>query len=260
MFQFQLKITFYKFLFLFLFCNFSTFSQTKDSTQIPRFFTGICTATNNGISLIPSFSLGRPAALFDLSIGKGRLSFDPMLRFGLNGKPWSFIFWWRYKLINQKKFFMPVGAHPSFIFRDEKIIKGGVPIDGMAIQRYFAWEAVPTYVFNKKTSVALSYLGSHGLTKDIVQYTTFLAFRGTFSNISLSKNYSFTFIPQVYYLKMDKLDGKYANFTLFLQNKNYPVSISTIMSKAIDTEIAGKDFIWNIALNYHINSRFNRIH
>jgi aryl-alcohol dehydrogenase-like predicted oxidoreductase len=44
--------------------------------------------TNNGISLVQTFSLGKPAAIVTLSIGKGKLSFEPDLRFSLKEKPW----------------------------------------------------------------------------------------------------------------------------------------------------------------------------
>ena len=44
-------------------------------------FRGTASITNNGISLVPSFSLGDPALLFDLKFTKGRLSFEPDMRF-----------------------------------------------------------------------------------------------------------------------------------------------------------------------------------
>ena len=68
-------------------------AQDKNGVGVIDHFSGQVTVTNNGISLIPSFSLGEPAALFNLSMGRGRFSFDPELRFALEGKPWSFIFW-----------------------------------------------------------------------------------------------------------------------------------------------------------------------
>jgi hypothetical protein len=52
---------------------------------------GAVSVTNKGISLIPSFTLGRPAAIFDLAVRKGDLGFEPQFRFGLDGKPWSFL-------------------------------------------------------------------------------------------------------------------------------------------------------------------------
>ena len=59
----------------------------KDSAASIGHFGGAISVTNNGISLIPTFSLGKPAIIFDMSAGKRRLSFEPQLRFGLDGKP-----------------------------------------------------------------------------------------------------------------------------------------------------------------------------
>lgn len=237
---------------------YASFSQSTDSTQTPSFFRGQVTATNNGVSLIPTFSLGKPAVLFDLNIGKGRLSFDPMIRFGMNGKPWTFVFWWRYKLIQQKKFTLGLGAHPSVVFRDISVMDNGVAKNFMAAQRYFAWEASPTYVINKNASLGLYYLGSKGLTKDIVQNTTFVALRSII-NLNLSKKFSLGLIPQTYYLKMDDKDGTYVNATVNLYKKNFPVSLNAIASKAIKTEIAGKDFLWSVGVVYNINNKYRKL-
>ena len=196
-----MKSTYLKITTLLFFCHISI-AQSNDSTQTPSFFRGQITATNNGVSLIPSFSLGKPAVLFDMNIGKGRLSFDPMIRFGANGKPWAFIFWWRYKLIQNKKFNLGIGAHPSVVFRDISVVNNGTTKEFLSAQRYFAWEASPTYVVNKNLNFGVYYLGSRGLTKDIVQNTTFLALKSSI-NLHLSNKFTLGLIPQAYYLKMD---------------------------------------------------------
>lgn len=243
--------------FFLIFSFFTTFSQHIDSTQ--SFFKGQITATNNGVSLIPSFSLGRPAILFDLNLGKGRLSFDPMLRFGMNGKPWAFVFWWRYKLIQQRKFNLGIGAHPSVVFRDLNANVNGIQKDLMVAQRYFAWEASPSYLLTKKTSIGLYYLGSKGLTKDIIQNTIFIAARASFNNLKVSNSLFFNVSPQVYYLKMDKNDGTYTNITLNLFSKKSPFSINAVVSKAIETKITGKDFLWSLGLVYNINNKYQKV-
>ena len=236
----------------------STFSQHTDSTQTPSFLRGQITATNNGVSLIPTFSLGRPAVLFDMNVGKGRLSFDPMFRFGMNGKPWAFEFWWRYKLIQQKKFNLGLGAHPSVVFRDNSVTENGTTRNFLSAQRFFAWEVSPTYLVSKNASLGLYYLGSKGLTRDVLQHTTFLALRSIL-NLKLSNKFSLGFIPQAYYLKMDDNDGTYINATLNLFKRNFPVSLNAIASKAIKTDIAGKDFLWSIGLVYNINNQYSKL-
>lgn len=234
------------------------FAQVADSTKTPAVFSGVITATNNGVSLIPSFSLGKPALLFDLSLGKGRLSFDPMLRFGMDGKPWTFVFWWRYKLLVNPKFNLSIGAHPSVVFRNVNASINGASRELLSAQRYVAWEAAPNFALSKKVSVGLYYLGSHGLTKDLPQLTTFLTLRSTLSNLNLSKQLTLTLIPQVYFLKMDERQGTYVNATVILGKKNFPLAISSIVSQAIDTEIAGKDLVWNLGLNYNFLEKYIR--
>ena len=95
-----------------------------------RTFSGAITATNNGISTFPNLSLGKPAAIFDFSIKSKRWSFDPQLRFSMEGKPWTFLFWGRYKAINDKKIAsatfsdLPKATYAVAVFHDKN--KNGV--------------------------------------------------------------------------------------------------------------------------------------
>lgn len=246
-------------LFSFVLLTRFSFAQNIDTAQTPSFFRGQITATNNGISLIPNFSLNKPAALFDLSIGKGRLSFDPMLRFGLDGKPWTFIFWFRYKMITSPKFTMSIGAHPAFLFRTETAFIAGVSKEIITTQRYVAWEASPTYHLNKKVSVGFYYIGSHGLSKDLIQLGNFVAARAMFNDLQLGKDFSASFSPQVYFLQQDDRTGTYWNASFGLAKKHFPLSISAIFSQKFQTEIPGKDFLWSLGLVYNINNTYLKI-
>jgi hypothetical protein len=51
-----------------------SFSQTPDSTTEIRHFSSAVSITNNGISLVPTFSLGKPAAIFNLSVGTRKIT------------------------------------------------------------------------------------------------------------------------------------------------------------------------------------------
>lgn len=50
----------------FLLLTHSSFSQKKDSTSNIFHLSGSVGITNNGISIVPSFSLGKPAIQFNL--------------------------------------------------------------------------------------------------------------------------------------------------------------------------------------------------
>ena len=236
------------------------FAQQMDSTAtqqaVGRFSTG-ASVTNNGVSLIPSFSLGKPAAIFDLSLGKKRLSFEPQFRFALTGKPWSFLFWWRYKLLKVNKFTFNVGAHPAIVFRDRTYIVNGEPVNVTIEQQNIAAEFVPNYALSKNVSVGAYYLVSHGFDKGGTRSINFFALRSNFSRISLSKQLYLSIIPQVFYLRVDGKGGFYANSTVVLGKNKFPLNLSSILSKTIKTDLTGaKDFIWNISLNYSFNKNY----
>jgi len=234
-----------------------SFSQNIDSTKVVSHFGGAVTVTNKGISLIPNLTLGKPAAIFDLSVGRKRISFEPQFRFALEGKPWTFIFWWRYKIVEGKKFRMNIGAHPAFAFKTITFENDTVPQEIIRVQRYLAGEIVPTYALSKNIGVGIYYLPSVGLQDDGVKYTNYLGFRFYFSNIRLSDKYYLRFNPQVYYLRMDSDDGIYANATLFLARHNFPLSVSALVNRTIQTDIpVGEDFIWNISLTYSFNNDY----
>jgi hypothetical protein len=247
---------------LFIQANLTTvsFSQNNDSIKIPGRFGGAVTVTSKGISTIPNLTLGKPAAIFDMVAGKGKLSFEPQFRFALEGKPWSFLFWWRYELLRTDKFHIKLGAHPAIAFRTVTVTNEGVTQEFIRAQRYFAGEAAPTYLISGNISLGMYYLYSRGLEDDITQNTNYLGLRFNFSNIRLSDQFFLRFTPQVYYLKMDQNDGFYFNSVLSLAKRNFPLTISSLINKTIQTEIpVGEDFLWNVSLTYTFSKNYRAL-
>ena len=226
------------------------FSQQRDSTATPIRFGGAVTVTNNGISLLPTFALGKPAVMFDMAVGRRKLSFEPQFRFSLAGKPWSFLFWWRYKLLNTNRFQLNVGAHPALAFRT--VLPTGTDTNELLVsKRFLAGEIAPNYALTKNTSVGLYYLHSHGFDAGTTVTTHFLALRSNFANINLPEQFVLQVSPQVYYLKLDATDGMYVASTVNLVRKGFPVTLQSIMNKTIQSTIpASKDFVWNVSLVY----------
>lgn len=233
------------------------FSQNNDSTKSIHHFGGAVTVTNNGISLIPTFSLGKPAAIFDMSAGKGKLSFEPQLRFSLEGKPWSFLFWWRYKLVTTDKLRVNVGAHPALNFKTMLVSQNVGSTKVMVARRFLAGELSPNYLLAKNITVGMYYLYSHGLDEGTTKNTHFLTLNSNFSNIPLSKQFFLKLAPQLYYLKLDREQGFYFTSSLSLNKKNLPLSLSAIINKPIETDIsASKPFVWNASLTYFFNKKY----
>lgn len=252
---------FYKIIFVFisLVIVHPVFSQDADSSKPVYHFGGGITATNNGVSLLPTFSLGKPAALFDMSVGGKKLSFDPQFRFAMEGKPWSFIFWWRYKFLDNEKFRVNVGAHPAFLFKTVPVTTNGVTNETLQAQRYVATEFSPNYFLKKNISVGFYYLYSHGFDPGAIGNTHFVTINSNFTNIKLSEQFFMKLYPQVYYLRMDHNDGFFVTATLTLAKRDFPLSLQSIVNQPIESNIPGGDkFVWNISLIYSFYKEYTK--
>lgn len=232
------------------------FSQSQDSTKIIRHISGAASLTNNGISLIPSFPLGKPATLLLMSLGGERFSIDPDIRFALDGKPWTFLFWARYKLIKQAKFQMHTGAHLGMNFRTSTLPVNGAVSENIVLRRYLAGELSPNYYIRKHISIGTYYLYSRGIDVGAVRNTHFITVNSIFSRIPITQQLYMRVNPQLYYLNQDGKTGHYFNSVFTLAKNNFPLSVSTIINKSIRTNIPGKDFIWSMSLVYTFNQNY----
>lgn len=66
-------------------------------------------------------------------------------------------------------------------------------------------------------------------------------------------------VPQVYYLRLDQQEGYYYSTSVNIARKNFPLSVSAIINKAINTEIPSKPFVWNTSLVYTFNQKYAKI-
>ncbi len=232
------------------------FAQLKDGAEKVNSFGGFVTATNNGISLIPTFSLGKPAVLFGMNVGR-KLTFEPEFRFSMEGKPWVFIFWWRYKFIYTEKVHLTAGINPSMRFVTVPIITNGVTNEVIVINRNIALDLSPNYYLTKNISIGMYYLKSHSLQKNTIQNTDFITINSEFSHIKLIKRFYLKFKPQFYFLKMDDRHGFYFTSRQTLAMQDFPVSIESVINKEIDANILGsKNFVWNISLIYSYGKKY----
>lgn len=213
-------------------------------------FRGTANITNNGISLVPSFSLGDPALLFDLKFIKGKFSFEPDMRFALEGKPWSFIFWFRYKAIQKERFSLRIGAHPAVNFRTITILRDGQEEEILESRRYVAAEIAPNYKISEKFSVGMYYLWGHGFDAG-AQRTHFIVLNTALSNLGIWNDFYVNLTPQIYHLRQDDLWGNYVVGIISLNKKNFPLSFSALFNQALETEILPEDdFTWSLSLIY----------
>jgi len=243
-------------LFLLLVIPVITFSQKTDSAKVPINFWGGVTLTNKGISSIPNLTLGKPAAIVFMSVGN-RLRFEPEFRFALDGKPWMFIFWWRYDVVKTDKFLFKARANPTVAFKTISVTNNTTTDDIIRTNRTLTGDLITSYFPTKNISLSTYYMYVYGVEKDAIKNTHYLALRTAFSNIKLTEQFYMGINPSVYYLKMDENHGFYVNAGLSLARRNFPLSVSALVNKTIHTQIpVGEDFLWNVSLVYTFNGKY----
>jgi hypothetical protein len=238
--------------------NFNAMAQ-EESEPFLDDFNGTASVTHNGFALVPSFSLGKPAVLFDLKFTKGKLSFEPDMRFALQGKPWSFIYWLRYKAVENERFSLRLGAHPALNFRTVSVFRNGQPEELLETRRYLAYEVAPTFKVSENVGLGVYYLYGRGFDEG-VKNLHFTVLNPYFNNLHISKELYLDISPQAYYLTSDDLRGFYIVGFVSLKKKDFPFSVAAIFNKAIDTEVVPEDdFTWNISLVYNFGSSSRQI-
>ncbi len=229
---------------------------TTDSTQKEMQFATTALITNNGVSVIPIFSLGKPAAIINFTVGR-KFTFEPEFRVSLEGKPWSFIYWFRYKLAKTPKFSLSIGAHPAIIFKTIPVTINGNNEQILRAQRFVAAEMAQNYRFNNHVNLGFYYLVGAGSVENKTKPTNLLVLRSGYNNINLGKEFVAGINSQLIYLFTNGEEGSYVNATLTLAHKRSPVSLSYFYNQPINTSIiGGKNPLWNIGATYAFNKMF----
>ncbi len=234
-------------------------AQKADSTIAKiNVFGGAVTIQSKGISTIPNLTLGKPAAVFDLKVGR-KLTFEPQFRFALDGKPWAMVFWWRYYGSVSNKLKVTLHVNHSLSYKSiTSFTSYGTSQEIIRTTRYLAAAIAPNYQINKYIGVGMYLFYTRGIEKFITRNTYMVSFRPSISNIPVTKNISARIGPEIYYLKMDDTDGEYLNATLLISKKNFPLSISALINKPLRSNIPSEyDFLWNVGLSYTFNKKIH---
>ncbi len=228
-----------------------TRSQTPGNTKPITHFTGSAGITNNGISVVPTFTFDKPAVILLMSVGEKRLSFEPDVRFTLDVKRGGVALWWRYKILTNGKFRLNAGAHPAinFIVGADSAREGSKTL--LHTQQFLAGELAPSYMLSENISVGIYYLYAHGLQLNGPGNVHFVTVNSNFSNIKITRQLFLQWVPQFYYLNIDKKDGVYFTSSATLMKINFPFSLQSTINKTIKTNIPGDNpFLWNVTLFY----------
>ncbi len=151
------------FLSLFLVISFKGFNQNKDSTQVQDQFSADINVSTNGISRIPSLSLMKPAAQFNLFYIHKRWIIDPQFFFSAELKPWINNYWVHYKLIDQPQWNLVGGGSLMVTYKTASIVANNITQDRLLANRYLDLDLQFTKKLYKKWSLSAYYMFAKGL-------------------------------------------------------------------------------------------------
>lgn len=235
------------------------YTQTKqDSIKNKTIFSGSVGITNNGFSIIPTFSFNDPAAIVLLSWKKKKVSIEPEFRITPTLEKGSILLWFRYQVMQGKKFSFRVGGHPAVNWFPSAINQNGVQEDLLRLRRFLAWELAPSYRITKNWNASLYYLQGNGLQQNGPQTTHFVNLNSTISNIPVNSIWRLSVSPAFYYLYLDGDEGIFFTASASLGRKNTPYLFQSIINQKFRSSIKGTlPFMWNVGVAYIFNRRLS---
>ncbi len=224
---------------------------TKGSGQEDKRQTQFAASVNfnsNGIASIPAFSLGKPAIIASLSITKGRFSYDPVLAYGLNMKPWFIDSWLHYKIIRKPAFELRTGFNFSNFFTQQDY--SGEMITKS--ERYFAGEIAGFFKITSYNTLSLMYWSDNGMEPGSIS-GHYVSLMDEISNVPVGNAFLFGAALQIFYINYDgNNDGFFTSPRVSMGLNKIAVSVFFQASQVISSNIEpDPGFNWNVGVNYN---------
>lgn len=236
--------------FIILFFIFSvSYSQEKaDSSRTKLRASATVSLNSNGIASIPAFSLDKPAIMAAISLAKNRFSYDPVLAYDLDMRPWFIDNWLHYKIINKPSFEFRTGFNISAFFSEYKLTEDESIHQS---QRYFAIEMAALYKFSPHSSLTFMYWNDRGQEEGTIK-GHYLSLAGDRSDIGIGKYVLLSVNLQLFYINYDgNNDGLFLSPKISSSVRNIPFAVFFQAIQALQSNISPfPGFRWNIGLAY----------
>lgn len=227
-----------------------SFSQDASSNDDSK-LKAACTFSfnTNGISSIPSFSLGAPAVIANPSFNYGRFNYEPVLAYDLDIQPWFIDNWFRYRIIDRPKFEFRTGLNFSMFFTDLRLPDSTV-LQG---QRYWAAEFTSVYKPTESSFISAAYWNDRGQDRGTIK-GHFLSLMAEKSAIPVGKSVLLAANLHFFYINYDgNNDGLFLSPKLTCSLKRAPASLFFHGIQALSSNISPyPGFSWNLGLAYTI--------
>lgn len=201
---------------------------------------------------IPAFSLGKPAILSNLSLKKKKFSYDPEMAFSVEGVPWFFNNFFRYKLIEKTKFQFRTGLSWAISYSYPEVIQSDVKRTIAKAERFLWLELVPGYKISEKLAVSSITFSGYNFEPSSVKPINCLSIIGNITKVKLTESIYCNIFPQLFYLNLDgHRDGFFVSGILGIGHNKFPLFLSTQINKTLTTTISpDPGFKQNISLSY----------
>ena len=234
---------------LFFFIFVVSWSQEKadsSKTKLKAFAT--VSLNSNGIASIPAFSLGEPAIIASLSLVRNRFSYDPVLAYGLDMKPWFKDNWLHYKIISKPSWELRTGFNISSFFSEYQLDDDKTILEG---QRYFALEFAATYRFSPNSSLTFMYWNDNGYEPGSIS-GHFFNLVGERTDIKAGNNVLMAVNLQLFYITYDgDNDGLFVSPKISAAVINVPFTLFFQVTQPLVTNVSPyPGFKWNIGISY----------
>lgn len=219
--------------------------------QVIDNFSGRLTVTNNGISPIPSFSLGDPALIIYMRMARKKLSFEPEFRINvLNANPWSLDFPVIYTAVDDENFRFTLGLEPSMNFQLTEIPTENGSRTLFEARKYLAVEIGPTLKITRNWETGFFYLGALGFDAG-PKNIHYISFGTSLMDVRLFRSLLWSIQPQVFHLRVDENNGNYFSMTSSVRIDQTPWVVTGLINKNLGSEIAPEqNLIWSVSLTY----------
>ncbi len=233
------------FIFIFVVSN----SQEKaDSSKTKLKAYAMVSLNSNGIASIPAFSLGAPAIIASVSLTKNRFSYDPVLAYGFDMKPWFIDNWLHYKIIRKPSWELRTGFNISSFFSEYQLDDNKTILEG---QRYFALELAALYKLSPNSSLTFMYWNDNGYEPGSIS-GHFFNLVGERTDIKIGNRVLMGVNIQLFYITYDgNNDGLFVTPKISASLINVPFSLYFQATQPLVTNVTPyPGFKWNIGLAY----------
>ena len=233
-----------------------TDSTHQDSIVSTHYFSGEFEVNTNAIPPALAFSTKIPGLYGKLSMGRKRLTFDPSVRFLLNGTPWFVFLTAHYKAVDRKRYFTTFGMHPFLYFETGDFSVAGVDSSMIQSFRNISVDHEQAFKISDRVGVGTYYFYSLGL-EGPTRHFHFAMLNAYVRDIRLFKEVCLQVAPKLYWLSLDRSTGWYLNASVALYRNGFPLSIRGMVNQRIRSSIVGSvSYNWNLSLVYGFNKAF----